>query len=463
LNSFVKFEQMLMAALQQALGLSRAYPRTLAAGLTVCLTGFGAAAFGTAETTSDSLSFASPLVTEAVASLEVEAQLDALAEHAMLIYRSDQTRASDTVDSLLRRTGVRDVSAADFLRKDPMARKLLEGASGKGVQVTTDQSGLLVEMIARYAPADLLSTAPARFHRLRVAKGLRGEWVSAVEAGTQVSQLRTVSGTVRSTLFAATDDAGLPDAVATQLVEIFSNDVNFHNGLHKGDTFSVAYETMTADGEPVTWAPAHGQIRAAEFVNNGRKHSAVWFSQEVGRGAYFSLDGRIRRSTLFVNPVEFSRVTSGFAMRVHPIQNTWTQHNGVDFAAPGGTPVRAAGGGVVEFAGQKNGYGNVVELRHANQFSTLYAHLSRIDVQPGQRIEQGTNIGAVGATGWATGPHLHFEVKKDGQYMDPMMLANTPDVTVLTAMTKPEFVRIARSLKEQLGRAQGSGRSAVFE
>ena len=139
----------------------------------------------------------------------------------------------------------------------------------------------------------------------------------------------------------------------------------------------------------------------------------MWFKDGDGKGAYFGLDGQSKQRSFLASPLEFSRVTSGFAMRMHPILNSWKQHKGVDYGAPTGTPIRAIGDGVVEFAGWQNGYGNVVQVRHGNERLTVYAHLSRIEVAKGQKVDQGAIIGAVGQTGWATGPHLHFEVKID--------------------------------------------------
>jgi murein DD-endopeptidase MepM/ murein hydrolase activator NlpD len=157
-------------------------------------------------------------------------------------------------------------------------------------------------------------------------------------------------------------------------------------------------------------------VLAAEFVNAGRTHQAVWFVDGQGRGAYFGPDGLSRRRAFLASPLEFSRVTSGFAMRFHPLLKSWRAHLGVDYGAPTGTAVRSVGDGVVHFAGRQNGYGNVVEVQHGNERSTLYAHLSRIDVRKGQRVEQGESLGAVGATGWATGPHLHFEFRVAGHH-----------------------------------------------
>jgi murein DD-endopeptidase MepM/ murein hydrolase activator NlpD len=200
-------------------------------------------------------------------------------------------------------------------------------------------------------------------------------------------------------------------------------------------------------------------VLAADFVNNGRTYSAVWFKDVQGKGAYYGFDGQSKKRAFLASPLEFSRVTSGFAMRMHPILNTWKQHKGVDYGAPTGTPIRAVGDGVVEFAGWQNGYGNVVEIRHSNTRSTVYAHMSRIAVKRGARVEQGQNIGAVGSTGWATGPHLHFEVKVGGVQQDPAIMAKASESVALAPAAKAEFAQLARSLQAQLEVADSASRS----
>jgi murein DD-endopeptidase MepM/ murein hydrolase activator NlpD len=265
-----------------------------------------------------------------------------------------------------------------------------------------------------------------------------------------VASLRVGSGTIRSSLFAAVDDAGIPDAVTTQLVDIYSGDIDFHRGLRVGDRFAVVYETLEADGEPLRT----GRVVSTQFVNAGRTLEAMWF-QEAGRaGGYFDLQGRSRERTYLASPMEVSRITSGFAMRMHPIMNTWRAHKGVDYGAPTGAPVRSIGEGKVDFAGRMNGYGNVVEIDHGRGATTLYAHLSRIDVRLGQAVERGQRIGAVGATGWATGPHLHFEFREQGIHKDPLEVARRQNVSPeLTAQSRQQFDRIAQSMRTQLALA----------
>ncbi|MGA0797517.1 MAG: M23 family metallopeptidase, partial [Quisquiliibacterium sp.] len=228
---------------------------------------------------------------------------------------------------------------------------------------------------------------------------------------------------IRSSLFAATDAADIPESVAIKIADIFGGDIDFHRDLRKGDRLRVIFETIreadSLDG------PAGSRVLAVEFVNDGNQFDAMLFERE-GRAEYFSFAGKSLRKAFLRNPLEFSRISSGFSLsRLHPVHNVWRAHRGVDFAAPTGTKVRASSDGKVKFAGNQNGYGKVVILEHSGRYSTLYAHLSRIspDLRPGARVSQGDVIGAVGSTGWATGPHLHYEMRIDGKHVDPMRVA----------------------------------------
>jgi len=438
-----------------------ANPRTLSAFVMVALAGFGVTAFGIAPMAPDAADIPKRLVTEIVAPDGIQSQLDALAEHELQLYRSDLSRSSDTADSLLKRLNVSDAEAAQFLRSDATARKLLEGRGGKIVRVQTDTTGALTELIARYAPAnaELLGT---HFTRLTV-KRFAGKLLSMVETAPLAAQVRMGGGTIRSSLFAATDEARIPDAVSTQIAEVFSTDLDFHRELQKGDTFSVLYEALTADGEPITWGTSNaGRVLAADFVNGGKTYAAVWFKDANGKGSYYGFDGQSKRRAFLASPMEFSRVTSGFAMRMHPILNSWKQHKGVDYGAPSGTAIRSVGDGTVDFAGWQNGYGNVVEIRHSAQRSTLYAHMSHIDVKHGAHVEQGQRIGAVGSTGWATGPHLHFEVKVGGVQQDPMIMAKASESVALAPAQKTQFAQLATSLKSQLEAADSIARAGAY-
>jgi murein DD-endopeptidase MepM/ murein hydrolase activator NlpD len=192
---------------------------------------------------------------------------------------------------------------------------------------------------------------------------------------------------------------------------------------------------------------------SAEFNNAGRKLEAMWFQEPGQRGGYFDFNGRSLERSFLASPMEVTRITSGFSMRMHPILNTWRAHKGVDYGAPTGAPVRTIGDGQVDFAGWMSGYGNVVQIDHGKGDSTVYAHMSRIEVRPGQAVERGQRIGAVGSTGWATGPHLHFEFRANGVQRDPVEVARQSVAPVLSARAKVEFDRSAQSLRTQLAMA----------
>ena len=189
---------------------------------------------------------------------------------------------------------------------------------------------------------------------------------------------------------------------------------------------------------------------AARFINQGEEHNAVWFQEAGRKGSYFDLTGRSKVRAFLSSPLAFSRVTSGFAMRFHPIHRTWRAHLGVDFGAPTGTPVRTVGEGQVSFSGWQNGYGNVVHVLHSGNRTTVYAHLHRIDVRRGERVEQGQRIGTVGSTGWATGPHLHFEFKMGNQQVDPMKIARESETLQLSPTALAQFRNLAVDVAQRL-------------
>ncbi len=411
-------------------------------------TGLAATAFGLAPLAPDAADLPQQVITQTLApAVDVQAQLEALADARLELFRSDVTRKQDTVETLFSRLGVNDAEAAKFIRQDKLARKLLEGRAQKMVRAKADASGRLIELVARY-PSEQRNLADTHFTRLTLARAPEG-WSSRVETAELQSRVQLGSGTIRSSLFAATDDAQMPDAIASQMAEIFSGDIDFHRELKRGDSFSVVYESLTADGEPINWNQAAGRVLAAEFVNNGRVHQAIWF-KDPQRGSYYDFGGKSKRRAFLASPMEFSRVTSGFAMRFHPIHQRLMAHTGVDYGAPVGTPARTVADGTVEFAGWQGGYGNTVIVRHGADKTTLYAHLSRVDVRRGERVQQGQRIGAVGATGTATGPHLHFEFRVNGRHVDPLKAARNAAPVPLAEQSRGAFMAQAELLRTKL-------------
>jgi len=421
------------------------HPKRIGALVATLMLGAGGGAFAVASFAPDASELPVREILEAVQPAQVEAQIEALDGNTFNLFRSEVTRSNDTIDSLFKRLGLNDLQAAAYMRKDALVQLNLLGRAGRNVTAEASDRSALVKLSARWSADD-----SGTFKRLvieRTAQGL----VSRMETAPLSVSSRLTGGTIQSSLFAATDDANIPDAVATQIAEIFSGDIDFHRALRKGDRFSVVYETLEGDGEPLRT----GRVLSAEFVNNGKSFQAAWFQDPVtgGKGSYYTLDGESLRRAYLASPMEFSRVSSGFKMRFHPILQTWRAHLGVDYAAPTGTAVRSVGDGVVDFAGVQNGFGNVVILKHRNNHSTVYAHLSKINVHKGENISQGQNIGAVGSTGWATGPHLHFEFRINGVHHDPLTIARESESTPVSTAAKPAFERLASSVRQQLSAA----------
>jgi len=299
---------------------------------------------------------------------------------------------------------------------DPRRLKL-----GQELTLTFDASSVDADAAAAGEEAKPLLTA-VRLDASRekdVIVQRQGEDFVALEEVLELTKgYGLADGEIRSSLYVSAERAGVPRTVLHELVRLFSYDVDFQRDLRQGDRFMVFFENeFGPDGTPIR----SGDILAASMVVNGKELLYYRYTPPGSdRADYFTPDGRSVRKALLRTPVDATRISSGFGRRTHPILGYTRMHRGVDFAAPTGTPVRAAGDGVVQKAGWGNGYGNYIQIRHNNTHSTLYAHLSRMRVKAGQRVTQGQVIGNVGATGMATGPHLHYEVLVKGKQVNPM-------------------------------------------
>lgn len=352
-------------------------------------------------------------------------------------WREERVQRGDTVASLLSRLMVDDPQAAQFLRGAREARVLYQHLiPGRTVRAQTTADGKLLAL--RYQNgARVLSVER------------NGDAFSAADEPVQLERrVLMKSGVIRSSLFAATDAAGLADAVATQLADIFSTDIDFYKDLRKGDRFSVVYEMYHDQGEPVR----SGRVLTAEFISQGKTYQAVWFQYAEDRGGYYTPEGRNIRKAFLRSPLEFSRITSGFTnSRFHPVLQQWRAHKGIDYAAPTGTRVKATGDGIVEFAGRQGAYGNLVVLRHQSQYTTWYGHLSGFarGMRKGLRVAQSDVIGYVGATGLVTGPHLHYEFRTNGVHQNPLRVV-LPSAPPIMAEQKPAFDAAAAPLVQYL-------------
>lgn len=418
--------------------------RRIMAGVGAVLLGTGVTAFGIAPLAPDASDLPVRQVVDSLVLPEAFGSSPLMAhQEGFTLYRSETVRRDDNANSLLQRLGVTDSEAQAFLRNDPLARQLFAGRPGKLVAVETSDRHELQRLSARW-----LSSDERTFERLVIERSAGG-LQSRVEKGELTASNRLASGEIHSSLFSATDAIGLPDSVAIQLAEMFSANIDFRRDLRRGDRFSLVYEVLEGDGE----ALRAGRILSAEFINAGRAYHAVWFEEPGHKGGYYDFEGQSSLREYLSSPLEFTRVSSGYGMRFHPVHGDRRAHLGVDFAAPTGTPVRTIGDGVVTFSGRQGGYGNVVFVQHRKGHVTVYAHLSRIDVQRGQRIGQGDRVGAVGCTGTCTGPHLHFEFRDNGRHLDPLVALRNSESVPLNPALRPRFEAVAQAQRQMLDAA----------
>jgi murein DD-endopeptidase MepM/ murein hydrolase activator NlpD len=374
----------------------------LAVGATALLV--GVAAFGTARDSHHSVARAT-VVEPLVLKLP-----DRSTDPVQAYWHETRFERGDTFAALLNRLGVDSADTMTLLKQQGGSKPFRNLRPGMTVHARTSDLGQLLEL--RFVAGEATVLGFAR----------DGERFGVVdETAELVRRVYVRKGEIRSSLFAAADEAGLPDSVTIQVADVFSGDIDFHRDLRRGDRFTVVYEVVHHQGRPLR----SGRVLAAEFVNNRKALRAVWFVDEDGKGGYYAPDGSNLRKAFLRSPLEFSRVTSGFAMRMHPILNEWRAHNGVDYGAPAGTRVRATADGVVELAGKQGGYGNLVVLRHYGGITTAYAHLNGFGsgIHRGARVAQGDVVGFVGATGWATGPHLHYEFRVNNTHRNPLTVA----------------------------------------
>jgi murein DD-endopeptidase MepM/ murein hydrolase activator NlpD len=420
--------------------------------LTVCA--FGAA--GVAPLAPDPADLPVKSVQEAVTMPDLTPQINALEQQSSNEHfvHEERIRAGDTLATLLTRLGVEDDAAETFIKKDKVAKGVMQLKTGKRVQAQTDDEGNL-----QWLRAVVVDGKDIPVKNIQISRK-NDRFVAEEEPAKLERRVEMHARTITSTLFAATDSnedgTKLPDAIVKQIVEMFSTSIDFRGDLKRGDHFNVVYETFWQDGEFVR----AGRILAGEFTNRGTTYQSVWFEdpQTKQGGGYYSFDGKALKKAFLKSPVEFSRISSGFSMRVHPVSGQWKAHKGIDFPAPTGTPIRASGDGVVDFAGTQNGYGNFVTIKHWNNYSTAYAHMSRFapGIKKGSKVSQGDVIGYVGSTGWSTGAHLHYEFRVGGEAKDPSKM-NVQAQAPLTAAELSRFKVYASDMSHRFALLQPGG------
>lgn len=355
-------------------------------------------------------------------------------------------RRGDTLAALLQRLRVQEPGLQQFLVQNKDARSIYKLYPGRSVQAALDSDGKLVWLRYNHTPgANEQGGYVSRW--LEIRPNDDGGY-SAQELSAQADvQVKIAESEIESSLFGATDAADIPDAVTLQMTEILGSKIDFMRDLRRGDQFRIVYESYAHDGREV----GTGRILALEFLNGSKAYEAVWFAPGQESGSYYDFSGSSLKGAFLRSALKFSRISSTFGMRKHPVHGGWRGHKGVDYAAPSGTPIHATADGVVEFKGQQNGYGNTIILKHHNGYTTLYAHQSRFaaGLKRGDRVSQGQLIGYVGATGWATGPHLHYEFRVDNKPIDPLSV-DLPVARTLDKSQQAAFKQTVAQYQEHI-------------
>ena len=344
-------------------------------------------------------------------------------------------RNGDSLDRLFRRNSLSRADLAEIMKLGDAKKHLRLVRPGDEIQIR-HEDGRVLQFVKPVTIREAISIRRVDDQYL----------VEFVMREIETRQARA-TGTIESSLFLAAAEAGISDRTIMNLAGIFAWDVDFMLDIREGDQFTLVYEEIWQGDELLT----DGEILAAEFVNQGESFRAVRFEDAGGRVDYYSPNGRSVRKAFVRAPLTFSRISSNFnPRRRHPKLNTIRAHRGVDYAAPTGTPIKAAGDGKIIHRGRKGGYGNTVILQHGGNITTLYAHLSKFSkARYGSRVRQGEVIGYVGATGLATGPHLHYEYRRNGVHLNPRTV-KLPDAEPINPEYLPEFKKSAEILLKQL-------------
>lgn len=367
---------------------------------------------------------------------------DALAKKNSPPTYKDLTATVETGDSLSRVLSKKGISAQDIYKvslADKKQKTLLQMKPGQTLNFTVNEaSGELMQLtlILNRLESVLFKRNNQTFDRENIVRT-----PNIIQAYKEAE--------INNSLFVDGLKSGIDQPLLIELANIFGWDIDFALDIRKGDSLSVLYEEKFLDGEKI----GHGNIIAAQFINNGRTFQAIRYQTQKG-ASYYTPDGLAMRKAFIRTPVDFTRISSKFnPNRLHPIFKTSRPHRGVDYAAATGTPVKAAGDGKISFAGKQNGYGNVVIIDHGRGYQTLYAHLNGFarSTKRGARVQQGTTIAYVGQTGWATGPHLHYEFRINGTHKNPVTVKLPNDDPMPKADLKkylPYAKQIVATLKD---------------
>lgn len=354
-----------------------------------------------------------------------------------LSWQTFKVRSGDTLSSLFRKAGFNDGLMLSVIHGDGEADKVQRLYAGESIRFAKDEAG---DLAAIELQRSLLESLKIR----KDGETFRGEVVIREPEARPVF----ASGIIDGSLYVAARNSGLSDRTAMEMAGIFGWNIDFVYDVRKGDRFEVVYEELYLDGEKFDT----GEILSARFVNRGKEVIALRYTDSTGDTDYYSPDGGSMRKAFLRTPIN-ARVSSSFNLqRRHPVLDVVRPHEGTDYAAPPGTPIKAAGDGRVSFAGWKGGYGRTVILQHGDNITTLYAHMSRLGkgIRNGTRVKQGQTVGHVGSSGMVTGPHLHYEFRVNGSPRNSRKV-KLPDAKPVPKTEMARFRKFAEQEVAKLG------------
>lgn len=358
------------------------------------------------------------------------------------VWQQAIVKKGDSLARIFARLDIKPTQLHNIMKSGKSARKLKRIKPGQEINIRANRKGEVLELLQIISPTRSFS----------VKRENNTFKTQLVERDPEI-RIRHAHGSIDSSLYLAAQKAGIEDALIMDLVSIFGWDIDFALDIRQKDNFTVLYEDIFIEGEKVRT----GNIIAAEFSNQGKKYRAVRYTDAKGHTDYYDENGRSMRKAFLRTPVAYSRISSRFGKRRHPVLNRLKLHKGVDYAASRGTPVKATGSGKIIYRGRKGGYGKTIVIRHAGKYSTLYAHMSgyKRGLRNGTRVKQGQTIGFVGSTGLATGPHLHYEFRINGAHRNPLRV-RLPHANPIHRKYKQDFIEKSNGFFAQLNAISNS-------
>ena len=388
--------------------------------------------------------FANTAATEQPAGDELKAaQAEEPQEEIDPLKHTIRVENGDTLSTVFAKVGLSATTLHDVLNSSKEAKQLTRLKVGQALEFNLNTDGQLESLHSKLS--DLESIALTKSEK---GFSFKRELVKP-EVQTTYSH-----GVINSSLFLSAKRAGLSHSLTMDLANVFGYDIDFAMDIREGDEFELIYEKKVVNGKQV----GTGNILSARFTNRGKTYTAVRYTNKQGNSSYYSATGESMRKAFIRTPVDFARISSRFSTgRRHPVLNKIRAHKGVDYAAPRGTPIKAAGDGRITLAGRHGGYGNAVIIQHGQRYRTLYAHMNGFakGIRSGGNVKQGQIIGYIGTTGLSTGPHLHYEFQVNGVHVDPLS-QKLPMADPIASSEKARFMQLSKPLMAQMDKEKST-------